>query len=498
MRRDVYSIRTMIFAVLAIFACTHAAMGGPSAQDLLRGRMNTPMLKLEGDITGEGVCWHAAYDMSRFMDEYQKTKDPAFLDAAVTYYEALIGKLHVSPDGYKGWVGPFIYDENYICDVHIGDAILINPMLEFSEIVLRQSPDEIRERYEKQAKQYIELASHDLIEKWDKRGTWHEDGPYGAYVSWDHYLTEDNLAEWRILPVDKSNLSLPFNKQNAMALACLRLYRIGGDEAYRDKALKIFNFMKSRMTHFRDHMVWNYWEPFGPWDVDPGKPNTLRHWVNVHPYRDYQAVEVEQISEAYQSGLTFSKDDLQRIINTNLKVMWNGDRENPQWHNSNFAVETEALGGPSITEAPGGEFPRLAGTLWRGLIDFDETLRELAKAQPALPATFDRKYSDLPVTVFEFPYHDDSHFIMAASLPAAPREDEAVKLVCSTRTPGGVTITLRSSDGDREIQTIRAAKENEPARVLVVDWDHDGVAPGAYRIRWSQGEAYRDFPIEVK
>ena len=69
-----------------------------------------------------------------------------------------------------------------------------------------------------------------------------------------------------------------------MGIACLRIYRITGENEYRQKALKIFNFMKSRMCLFDDHYVWNYWEPLGPWDVDAEEANKLRHWVNVHPY----------------------------------------------------------------------------------------------------------------------------------------------------------------------------------------------------------------------
>ena len=108
--------------------------------------------------------------------------------------------------------------------------------------------------------------------------------------------------------------------------------------------------------------------------------------MNVHPYRNYQAGEINQIVEAYHSGITFTKDDIQHIINTNLKVMWNGDKENPKWKNSNYAVEMASMGKISISKAPGGEFPNLAGTLWRGLIGFDSTIRDLAKKTGRFPA----------------------------------------------------------------------------------------------------------------
>ena len=32
--------------------------------------------------------------------------------------------------------------------------------------------------------------------------------------------------------------------------------------------------MKSRMCLFKDHYVWNYWEPFGRWDIEDQQRNT--------------------------------------------------------------------------------------------------------------------------------------------------------------------------------------------------------------------------------
>lgn len=485
------------FSILCLFSIP-VVFADSEAEKLLQDRMNTPIFKTQGTMTGEGPCWHAAYDMDRFMDKYRETSDPAFLDAAVKYYDALIEKMHTSPDGYKGWVGPYIYDEKYICDVHIGDAILINPMLEFAEIVLKQSSADITTKYSESAKKYIGLAKKHLIEKWEKRGTWHEDGPYGGFVSWDRYLTPDNLKEWKVIPVLKSTLSLPFNKQNAMGLAYLRLYRITGENAYREKALKIFNFMKSRMCLYNDHYVWNYWEPLGVWDIDPEKPNTLCHWVNVHPYRNYQAEEINQIAEAYHSGITFTKDDIQHIINTNLKVMWNGDKEHPAWKNSNYAAEVASIGKPSIEKAPGGEFPELAGTLWRGLADFDPTIRALAKIQDKTPPSFERKYKSLPVTEFSVPFSNNCYFNMVTVLPSISTKDKPAYLISQNRVSGLVTIDLYSNDGKNKICNIHEGKKDSNEELQILQWDRKDTAPGNYRVRWTFKDQCREFPVTIK
>lgn len=469
----------------------------PPADSLLKSRMSTPLLRSEGTMTGEGVCWHAAYGMNQFMKGYRETGDTAYLDAAVDYFDALIDKLHTSPDGYRGWVGPYIYDEQYICDVHIGDAVLVNPMLDFSETVLKADDPSIREAYTEKAQHYLALAKTHLIEKWDHRGTWHEDGVYGAYVSWDHYMTNDNLDEWRVMDVRNSNLSLPFNKQNSMGIACLRIYRITEDPFYRHKALRIFNYMKSRMALVDDHYVWNYWEPFGPWDLDLSEANPLRHWVNVHPYRNYQAGEVHEIAEAYHSGITFTRLDIQRIINTNLRVMWNGDRENPEWRNSNYAVQMDVYGELPIKEAPGGHFPSLAGTLWTGLADFSETVRELGGIEDDSPVSFDRQYDHLPVTPLDRPFTSNRLFIMTAAIPANPDEGEAVLLVTQTRADGVLRIDLVSSDGESVVAAIHDAEDERSKGVHVIQWTPETVPAGDYRIRWTLNDDYREFPVSL-
>lgn len=494
-------IRGIFCAIILSFISITTVMAQQNAEDLLKDRMRTPLLHTEGSMTGEGVCWHAAYDMGRFMDGYRRTQDTSYLDAAVSYYDALIAKLHTSPDGYQGWVGPFIYDENVICDVHIGDAILINPMLDFSETVLKHPDKTVAAKYQDKANAYLQLAKKHLIEKWDARGTWHEDGLYGAYSSWDQYMTADNLKEWRNVPEEKSNLSLPFNKQNAMAIACLRIFRMTEESQYRERALKIFNFMKSRMNLFEDHYVWNYWEPFGEWDIDPDAPNKLRHWVNVHPYRNYQAGEVHEIAEAYHSGITFSKTDIERIINTNINVMWNGDKENPTWHNSNYAVEVAALGEPSIKEAPGGAFKELAGTLWSGLFDFSEKARELSGRSFDTPASFDRHYPDLPVTELDSLFHSNKVFIMAAVIPSVVESGKTANVLSQSRVDGNVSIELFSSDGENKVLDIRKPEElskQDNAGIQIVKWDTNGISSGKYRIRWILNGEYREFPVVVK
>jgi hypothetical protein len=166
--------------------------------------------------------------------------DAAYLQGATQYFDALIDKLHTSPDGNRGWVGPYIYDTSVIGDVHIGDAILLNYLLAFALYVRTELLEPQRLSYEAKVQAYIELTEH-ISAKWIARGTWYENGQYGGYISWDQFLTADNLAEFRKRDdVRNVRLSLPFNKQQSMAIMHLRLHRLTGNAEHLRKAQLIF------------------------------------------------------------------------------------------------------------------------------------------------------------------------------------------------------------------------------------------------------------------
>lgn len=326
--------------------------------------------------------------------------------------------------------------------------------------------------------------------KWDRRGTWREDGPFGAYVSWTKYMEPGKLDEFRERKeISASGLSLPFNKQNDMALVALKLYRITRDKAYLDKATRIFAFMKSRFHYFDNHYVWNYWEPFGPWDVDLRKRDT-RHWVGVHPYRNYQEGEVHQIVEAYHTGVVFTRTDIERILNTNLEVMWNKDRENPAFANSDDTYPEEGRSArrwkATNTYAKDGH----AGCLWPALADFSQTVRDLStKRLASRPPSFDRKYTDSPVSIFDFPFTESRELNLAAALPSVFKAGEKTILIGRSVVPGEIEVALYSADGK--------TKQKVLGHSALMEWD-GAALKGNYLIRWTFAQGYREFPIAIQ
>jgi hypothetical protein len=233
-----------------------------------------------------------------------------------------------------------------------------------------------------------------------------------------------------------------------------------------------------------------------------------RHWMNVHPYRNYQTGEVGDIVEAYHTGVVFTEQDIRRIINTNLKVMWNGSLEDPQWNNSNFTV-------PGWRPAtPSEEYPGRAGTLWGALADFDQTIRDIRaagrrgrrggpspNATAAEPPSFDRKHASGGVETMEFPFHHCPAVTVAAALPSRIRKGEGTVLVAKVPISGRMEIALHSADGQTR-QAVLFDRDVEGdfdghGGIIIHQWDAD-VAPGDYRIRWTFGDGYREFPITIQ
>jgi hypothetical protein len=410
-----------------------AALAGPALRAQERPRPQALYEKILGNPNlkkfsrGEDFCWHAAYDLPRFVAGYRATKDTAWLDWGVRYYEFLVDRLDTGPDGYRGWIGPYEYDESVWCDVHVGDAILFDGLLGFSEVVLGDRA--LEARYGEPARRYVELARRNLFDKWDARGTWVIDGPFAAYRSWNRYGRPENFKDWPVRDeIKNSNLALPFNKQDDLASAALKLYRITGEAKFRERAFRIFAFQKSRLQLIDDHYCWNYWEPYGAADVDQAAGRT-RHWVGVHPDRPYQAGEVAHMVDAYHTGVVFDEQDMRRIVNTNLRVMWNGSFDAPHFRNSN------------------GRTDQKAGTLWTALADFDEAARKLARRDEAA-AGFERRRLKGPVEVFEWPFTSCPEINMAAAL------DGGALLACNAAVRGKIEIAQYSVDGARKLAVL--------------------------------------------
>ncbi len=486
-------------------------MPANSPEEAFQRAINNPAFKTSAK--GEGFCWQARGAFDQFTRGYESTKDKAWIDAGLKYCDFIIGKMDVAPDGYKGWIGPFLSQKKYWQDVLVGDALLFEGILDVS-IIINEDPA-LKKEYGEKIKPYIESAERNFVEKYDKRGTWKADGPYGGYVNDDKFLVEGNMKDWIVDPrAAEANQSHPFNKQMDAGLVCLKLYRLTGKKIYWDRAQSIFFTAKSHFQYFNDHYCWNYFEPLYPGDVDLRRMDT-RHGIWVHMWRSgYQASEVGKIVEAYNYGCVFDETDIKRIINTNLKVMWNGDKVHPKYFNSNgLGADGDTTGIAAFQKAYGhSNVVKNGGELWTALVDFDPTIRELAAARyggdktsprylsmMSKPISFERKYVKGKVKVPEIKFTECADLCAAVVLPHAVPKDGKSIILCKSWKGGDLKIDLYTTK-NKLVTNIYTGKIKDGT--FIQQWD--GKDPsgksslkGDYKIRWTINGGYREFPVVV-
>lgn len=493
----------------------HTKESGQTPKELAYAMIHNPAF--QESARGEDFCWNAAYGMGRFIQNFQLSRNQAYLDAAVSYYDFLIGTMDTDPDGYKGWIGPYEYDKKYWQDALVGDAILFKGILDFC--VLVQETDSLKKNYSAKAIAYRKLAERNFAEKWDKRGSWYQDGPYGSYVGFAKFMTPGKTDRWiKDTTVSRTGISHPFNKQMDAGQVFLRLYRLTKNKAYKARAERIYFTVKSHFQYVDGHYRWNYFEPLSPADVDLEQQDT-RHGVWVHPFRSgYQAGEVEKIAEAYHYGIVFNETDIKRIIRTNLDVMWNKDRLNPEFINSNGqGAEKDTSGAGGFKQAYGhGAAARNTGELWTGLLDFDQTIRDLyalkfkggkdpegriAFENESLqsPPSFRRKFARNDIKVPSLNFSESKELYLATVLPHRIYKGKTAILISKSSTPGTLQIDLYSKT-NKLITNLYTGKVG--GQTFILNWDGKDAArrisfKGDYNIRWTLGSGYREFPIVI-
>ena len=481
--------------------------------ELYRKAINNPGFEKSPD--GEGFCWQAKGAMGQFISYYNLTKNTEWLDAGVKYYDFLVSKMATAPDGYKGWIGSYLSDRKYWQDVLVGDALLTEGLLNFA--ILVREDKALQKKYKQKADEYVSISEKHFAEKYDARGTWIDDGPYGAYIGSNQFLLPGDLSKWVTRPnVSEAGMSPPFNKQMDAGLVFLLLHRATGKKAYHDRAQKIYLTAKTHFQYYDDHYSWNYWEPLIPTDVDLNRKET-RHGVWVHPWRSgYTAREVDQIVEAYHYGVVFDETDIKRLINTNLKLMWNQDRTNPRFISSNGrGAEMDTTGRYRFRKAYGhSNETKDAGELWTALLDFDQTIRDLYevrfedKNSPAYlrykntvlknAPSFERHHAKGKVKVPKVEFSESKDLYMASVLPHNVKKDQQAIIICKSWNPGELKIDLYSDKGEKITNLFTENIQGE--KTIVHTWD--GKDPktqkplkGNYKVRWSINDGYREFPV---
>jgi len=318
---------------------------------------------------GEELGWLVSPFVNGFYYGYMATGDSKWIDRLIGWSDAVIRRGVKEPDGFIGWpkaAGASTHAvPDFITDNQLGEAMLLRPMVLMAGEILKRPA--LKGKYGRKAGEYVKL-SEQVFEKWDKRGAWREVKEGGVWVVPPFGLAP-RTRRWTsgYQQRSKDGFTLPPNKQNLIAMWLIAMHDVAGKAVYRERARKWWQVMKSRMRPSKDgkYLVWNYWDPAGPWDSKPD--GSLKHWVGVHPNGGYYSIDVDGIVTAYEHGLVFTGEDIARLVATNRDFMW--DRQ---------------VQGAKFQRIDGGRpdkrWAKSPGVLWAALAPYDPTLRKVFEA----------------------------------------------------------------------------------------------------------------------
>ena len=314
---------------------------------------------------GEELGWIVSPVLNGFHYGFLATKDPQWMERLIDWTNACVNRAVKEPDGFPGWPkgnGGGGAADGFNADSLLGEAMMLRPaLLAAAGIRKRASPPESWRKWAKQITEYSET----IFAKWDTREAWRATAEGGVWVV-PEFGIDSKTGGWSAGHASRKTTGFtnPANKQNHIARWLLALHVATGKAIYRDRAEAWFRVMRSRMRTRGDgkYLVWNYWDPAGPWDRKPD--GSLKHWVGVHPNGGYYAIDLEGIVDAFKAGLVFTRADIDRLIATNRDFMWN-------------QKET----GAAFQRIDGGEvdvrWKHSPGLLWESLLPYDATLRRV-------------------------------------------------------------------------------------------------------------------------
>ena len=271
----------------------------------------------------EQIAWvHSKY-LEMQLAAYQLTRDRKYLDNFVQMTDALLTRLSKGPDGYLGFRGVQLTlfqdknNPNLEDDIVITDFTVIQVLCEFAEIVRAERA--LTAAYGEKVARYLGIAENHLFKKWDGREQYVDLGRDGAIY-----------RESRLATQSRKNLTHPHNKQSKCCRALLALYRVTGKDEYFQRAVQLgVRFKRTLRLDSGDRYRWHYWDPAGEWDRKSDDPKQWKHWIGAEHRAGYHNLTVAMAVALYDHGVVFNKADMQRFVNTQMQVCWNGSVDKP-------------------------------------------------------------------------------------------------------------------------------------------------------------------------
>jgi len=269
----------------------------------------------------EDITWTLAPVLRMPLVAYRLTRDSSFLSVFIEGMDNLLTAMVRAPDGYLGFSGlpfPLFRPKEGpapVINVDVADFAVAELICVFAEQVAGET--RLAPQFGTKAKEYLALAENHLAgRKWDQRGRYVDLGLTGAVMRMASECGNN-----------RNDLTHPHNKQAKFCATYLLLYHTTGNDEWFRRAVKLGTRFKRTLKLMDNRYVWNYWDPAGEWDRKPD--GSWKHWIGAEETGSYLSLTVGMAVDLYDHGVVFDRTDIQRFVNTQMQVCWNGSLDAP-------------------------------------------------------------------------------------------------------------------------------------------------------------------------
>ncbi len=291
--------------------------------------------------------WSEAYTLRAYLAMYRASKDTKWLDYMVVRIDNLNSEMRDIPDGgaeywegyqdgFKGW-GTARYTEQYD-ELLVHDGHTCVPIARFVKLVYSDAA--LHEKYKAKADEYLSTVEQHIVAKW--HANWNADRG-----------THTHLRQWGGFK------HLPHNQYLAFGTLLLVLHEIAQSphytpsnpafpDFYLQAATEMAQFFKDDLRYLQqdDAYLWDY--------MKDGRREDTGH-ANL---------DIEFAIRAYHLGIVFDQQDMKRLANTFINVLWNKDEAQPEFRSH-------------VDSQYGSEVGRYHPLRWLWLYEFDRRIGQL-------------------------------------------------------------------------------------------------------------------------